>query len=149
MPAPSSRRRAPASTPEPPMRRRSPTSSPRRSWTSSACPISSPAGGPECSAAGARPADGSIGTRTIESVTRPYRIVFVCLGNICRSPMAELAMRRLIDEEGLGDRILVRSAGTGDYHVGEPADPRAVQVLREHGYQPDGHRAAQFLAGDF
>jgi protein-tyrosine phosphatase len=82
-------------------------------------------------------------------VTRPYRIVFVCLGNICRSPMAEFAMRRLVEEQGLTDQVQVRSAGTADYHVGESADPRAAAVLREHGYQPDGHRAAQFVADDF
>jgi protein-tyrosine phosphatase len=82
-------------------------------------------------------------------VTRRFRIVFVCLGNICRSPMAEFAMRRLLEQNGLGDRIEVASAGTGDYHVGEPADPRAAATLREHGYQPDGHTAAQFVAADF
>ena len=78
----------------------------------------------------------------------PYRIGLVCLGNICRSPMAEFAMRRLLDEQGLTDQVQVRSAGTGDYHIGERADPRAAAVLREHGYDPDGHRAAQFAADD-
>ncbi len=80
---------------------------------------------------------------------RRFRIVFVCLGNICRSPMAELAMRRLLAEEEMDDRVEVASAGTGDYHVGEPADERAAATLRSAGYEPDGHRARQFLAEDF
>jgi protein-tyrosine phosphatase len=80
---------------------------------------------------------------------RPFRIVFVCLGNICRSPMAELAMRRLLAEEGLDDQVEVASAGTGDYHVGESADERAAATLRNSGYDPEAHRARQFLATDF
>jgi protein-tyrosine phosphatase len=79
----------------------------------------------------------------------PLRIVFVCLGNICRSPMAELVMRRLVDEAGLGDRVLVGSAGTGDWHVGERADERAAAALRSRGYDPSAHRARQFEADDF
>jgi protein-tyrosine phosphatase len=82
-------------------------------------------------------------------MSRRYRVVFVCLGNICRSPMAEFAMRRLLEENGLDDRIEVASAGTGDYHVGEAADPRAAATLRDAGYRPDGHTAAQFGAADF
>lgn len=78
-----------------------------------------------------------------------YRIAFVCLGNICRSPMAELVLRRQIDEAGLSDRVAVRSAGTGDYHVGEPADERASATLRDAGYDASRHRAAQFVAEDF
>ncbi|HSP36417.1 MAG TPA: low molecular weight protein-tyrosine-phosphatase [Frankiaceae bacterium] len=82
-------------------------------------------------------------------MSRPFRIVFVCLGNICRSPMAELAMRRLLDQGGLADRVQVASAGTGDYHVGEGADPRAAATLREHGYDPDRRRLAEFRATQF
>src|SRR3954447_25947771 len=63
--------------------------------------------------------------------------------------MAELAMRRLLAEEGLDDRVEVASAGTGDYHVGEPADERAAATLRDAGYDPNPHRARQFLAEDF
>ena len=74
----------------------------------------------------------------------PYRIVFVCSGNICRSPTAEVVMRSLIDHAGLGDRIDVRSAGMGDWHVGEQADPRTLTAMRNRGYDGSTHRARQF-----
>jgi protein-tyrosine phosphatase len=73
-----------------------------------------------------------------------YRIVFVCLGNICRSPMAEVVMRRLLADTGLDGRVEVSSAGTGDWHVGERADPRTVAALRRGGYDGGSHRARQF-----
>jgi protein-tyrosine phosphatase len=78
-----------------------------------------------------------------------YRIVFVCLGNICRSPMAEIVMRSLVAEAGLADRISVASAGTGDWHVGERADPRTVEILAARGYDGSSHRARQFEADWF
>lgn len=56
----------------------------------------------------------------------PVRVLFVCSGNICRSPTAEAVMSRLVAEAGLADEIEVDSAGTGSWHVGEPPDPRAV-----------------------
>src|SRR4051794_15435385 len=74
----------------------------------------------------------------------PYRIVFVCLGNICRSPIAEVVMRSLVGEAGLRDRVEVASAGTGDWHVGRRADERTVDVLARHGYDGSRHRARQF-----
>ena len=58
-----------------------------------------------------------------------YRICFVCTGNICRSPMAEVVCRAQLAERGLGERVSVDSAGTGDWHVGQPADPRTVAAL--------------------
>ena len=61
------------------------------------------------------------------------RVLFVCLGNICRSPMAEGIFRKLLKERGLEDRFEVDSAGTGAWHVGEPMDPRARRVLEEEG----------------
>ncbi|AEG33600.1 protein tyrosine phosphatase [Thermus thermophilus SG0.5JP17-16] len=64
---------------------------------------------------------------------RPVRVLFVCLGNICRSPMAEGIFRKLLKERGLEDRFEVDSAGTGAWHVGEPMDPRARRVLEEEG----------------
>ena len=79
----------------------------------------------------------------------PYRIVFVCLGNICRSPMAEAAMRALLAEAGRSADVEVDSAGTGDYHIGERADERAAATLRARGYDPDSHRAKQFTGADF
>ena len=80
---------------------------------------------------------------------RPYRVCFVCMGNICRSPIAEMVMRAKVAEWGLGDEIVVDSAGTGDWHAGGPADPRAVETLRAHGYDGTAHIARQFSTSWF
>jgi protein-tyrosine phosphatase len=69
-------------------------------------------------------------------------VTFVCSGNICRSPMAEKMFAHQIEERGLADVVRVTSAGTGSWHVGNPAHERTGHVLREHGY-PTVHRAAQ------
>ena len=74
----------------------------------------------------------------------PYRICFVCSGNICRSPIAEVVLRAMAEREGLGEAIEVDSAGTGDWHVGERADLRALNVLTAGGYDGATHRARQF-----
>ncbi|HEX4654153.1 MAG TPA: low molecular weight protein-tyrosine-phosphatase [Mycobacteriales bacterium] len=74
-----------------------------------------------------------------------FRICFVCLGNICRSPIAEVVMRSLLAKSGLADRVEVSSAGTGDWHIGQGADERALAVLARHGYDGSAHRAQQFL----
>lgn len=74
----------------------------------------------------------------------PFQIAFVCTGNICRSPMAEIIMRDLAARAGLGHAIVARSAGTGDWHVGEPADRRTVAALAKAGYDGSQHRARQF-----
>ena len=71
------------------------------------------------------------------------RIALVCLGNICRSPTAEVVLRRYLERAGADD-VLVESCGTGGWHVGEPMDPRSADVLRAAGYHPDDHRARQF-----
>ena len=63
-----------------------------------------------------------------------YRITTVCLGNICRSPMAEAVIRARVDHAGLAAAVLVDSAGTDGWHIGEDADPRALQTLRAAGY---------------
>ncbi|MER6946841.1 low molecular weight protein-tyrosine-phosphatase [Nonomuraea sp. NPDC005983] len=73
-----------------------------------------------------------------------YRVILVCMGNICRSPMAEVVLRRKLADHGLGDRVLVESAGTGGWHAGDPMDERALQTLSEHGYDGSAHRARQF-----
>jgi protein-tyrosine phosphatase len=78
-----------------------------------------------------------------------YRIVFVCLGNICRSPIAEVVMRSLLDEAGLTDEVEVASAGTGDWHVGKRADSRSLEVLSRNGYDGSAHRALQFESSWF
>ncbi|MFC4950225.1 low molecular weight protein-tyrosine-phosphatase [Pseudonocardia sp. GCM10023141] len=69
-------------------------------------------------------------------------VVFVCTGNICRSPLAEKVFAGAIERAGLAHRVTVSSAGTGGWHAGSPADERAAALLRAHGY-PDGHVARQ------
>lgn len=77
----------------------------------------------------------------------PYTVCIVCTGNICRSPMGEIVVRRRLDEAGLGDRVVVDSAGTNDWHVGRGADPRTVVALNAGGYDGSTHRAQQFDRG--
>ncbi|GAB3390719.1 low molecular weight protein-tyrosine-phosphatase [Amycolatopsis echigonensis] len=69
-------------------------------------------------------------------------LVFVCSGNICRSPMAELVFRKKLADAGLADAVRVSSAGTGPWHVGEAADRRARATLKAHGYSTE-HIAAE------
>ncbi|MGN7983151.1 low molecular weight protein-tyrosine-phosphatase [Burkholderia sp. 22313] len=76
-------------------------------------------------------------------------ICFVCLGNICRSPTAEGVMRHQVDAAGLADRIAIDSAGTGDWHVGEPPDTRAQAAARMRGYDLSALRARQVSTADF
>ncbi len=83
------------------------------------------------------------------SADAPFRVVFVCSGNICRSPMADVVFRRYADAAGLGARISSTSAGTGDWHVGERADHRTVAALDRLGYDGTAHRARQFQYADF
>ncbi|WP_353706984.1 low molecular weight protein-tyrosine-phosphatase [Cellulosimicrobium sp. ES-005] len=79
----------------------------------------------------------------------PYRVMTVCTGNICRSPMAEVVLRDRFEAAGLGDRVVVDSTGISDEERGNPIDRRARAVLAEHGYVVDGtHRARQVRAGD-
>lgn len=79
----------------------------------------------------------------------PFRVVFVCTGNICRSPMAEVVFREFADASGLGSRVASTSAGTGDWHVGEQADLRTIAALERAGYDGAHHRARQFTHADF
>src|SRR5215470_9720110 len=78
----------------------------------------------------------------------PYRVCFVCSGNICRSPMAEAVLRRMAAEAGLADQVTVSSAGMGGWHIGEGADPRAMAALGRRGYALR-HAARQWLPPDF
>jgi protein-tyrosine phosphatase len=76
-----------------------------------------------------------------------YRILVVCLGNICRSPTAEAALRAAVEEAGLGDRVTVDSAGTGDWHIGYPPDERMARAAALHGLTLSG-RARQVAAAE-
>ncbi|MGS0892494.1 low molecular weight protein-tyrosine-phosphatase [Burkholderia stagnalis] len=78
-----------------------------------------------------------------------FAICFVCLGNICRSPTAEGVMRHQVDAAGLAGGIEIDSAGTGDWHVGEPPDTRAQAAARARGYDLSALRARQVSAADF
>lgn len=78
----------------------------------------------------------------------PYRVTFVCLGNICRSPMAESVLTRRLAEAGLSAQVEVESAGIGGWHIGSGADRRAVTALQRRGYHTV-HRARQFQRADF
>jgi len=73
----------------------------------------------------------------------PYRICIVCLGNICRSPMAEVVLRTELAEAGLAGEVIVDSAGTGDWHAGEAMDSRASAELSRRGFDGSGHVARQ------
>ena len=74
-------------------------------------------------------------------------VLFVCLGNICRSPMAEAIFQQLVDEAGLADKFHIDSAGTGSWHVGEKAHPGTRRILAEHGIRYKG-RARQVTVQD-
>ena len=93
------------------------------------------------------PADG-LPRRTTAAGT-PYRIAVVCLGNICRSPMADVVLNDRVGSAGLADRVEVVSAGTGGWHVGGPMDRRAAALLTTHGYDASRHVAQQFGPGWF
>ena len=76
------------------------------------------------------------------------RILFVCMGNICRSPTAEGVMRALLREQGIDGPVELDSAGTGNWHAGDPPDERAVEAARGRGIELDG-AARQVTAADF
>ncbi|MBJ9978183.1 low molecular weight phosphotyrosine protein phosphatase [Pseudomonas sp. S75] len=77
------------------------------------------------------------------------RVLFVCLGNICRSPTAEGVLRHQLRSAGLQDRVQVASAGTGDWHVGEPPDRRTCQAALARGYDLSAQRAQQVTPAHF
>ncbi len=83
-----------------------------------------------------------------EQEASAMRVLFVCLGNICRSPSAEGVMRSLVAEAGLGEAIELDSAGTGSWHVGDPPDPRATAAARLRGIALEGS-ARQVSPEDF
>lgn len=78
--------------------------------------------------------------------TGSYRIAVVCLGNICRSPVADVVLNARIEDAGLAGRVTVDSYGTGGWHLGDPMDRRAAATLTAEGYDPTDHRSRQFDA---
>lgn len=78
-----------------------------------------------------------------------HRILFLCLGNICRSPMAEGIFRHLVEAKKLGGSFHIDSAGMGAWHTGDPPDDRGQQTLRKKGIDISGQRARQVCLDDF
>ena len=76
-------------------------------------------------------------------------VLFVCMGNICRSPIAEGVFRSMVERERLSDLIAIDSAGTHDYQLGERPDVRALRIARQRGYDLSSQRARLFSADDF
>jgi len=76
-------------------------------------------------------------------------VLFVCLGNICRSPLAEGILRQGLADAGLDGLVSIDSAGTGNWHAGGPPDPRSIAVAASHGIDISAQRARQLVAGDF
>jgi protein-tyrosine phosphatase len=84
-----------------------------------------------------------------QDIVAKQSILFVCLGNICRSPTAEGVFRARAARAGLADRLEIDSAGTGDWHVGQPPDRRAIAAAAIRGYDLASLRARQVAADDF
>ncbi len=87
--------------------------------------------------------------RTARADSALVRILMVCMGNICRSPTAHGVLETMAADAGLGGRIEVDSAGTHDYHVGEPPDERAQAHARRRGYDLSAQRARHLVRRDF
>ncbi|MFK0164625.1 low molecular weight protein-tyrosine-phosphatase [Rhizobium sp. NPDC090279] len=78
-----------------------------------------------------------------------HRVLFVCAGNICRSPLAEGIFRHLANEAGRADEFEIDSAGTGGWHQGEPPDRRSIAAAAGHGIDISGQRARRVVSADF
>jgi protein-tyrosine phosphatase len=90
-----------------------------------------------------------LGRNAISAGMAKHRLLFVCLGNICRSPMAEGVFRRVAEEEGVLDRFEIDSAGLGDWHVGQAPDARAQAAARTRGIDISDQCARQVTKADF
>ena len=80
---------------------------------------------------------------------KQVKVLFVCMGNICRSPTAHGVFQALVDEQGLGERLEVDSAGTHGYHIGTPPDPRSQATAVARGLDLSDLRARRFVSRDF
>ena len=80
---------------------------------------------------------------------RPIRVLFVCIGNICRSPMAEAVFRHQVNAAGLADQFFIDSAGTGGWHTGERPHRGTLAILAQHGVDPGDQRARRLAPADF
>ena len=80
---------------------------------------------------------------------KKYRVLFVCMGNICRSPTAEAVFRHQVEQAGLAEQILIDSAGTHDYHIGDAPDARTQRAAKLRGYDMSQLRGRQVEAEDF
>jgi protein-tyrosine phosphatase len=80
---------------------------------------------------------------------KKIKVLMVCMGNICRSPLAQGLFEQRVEEAGLAHRIAADSAGTHAYHVGNPPDPRSQQTAQRHGIDLSAQRARQVVASDF
>lgn len=78
-----------------------------------------------------------------------FKILFVCTGNICRSPLAEAVSRHKLEQSGLSGRVQVDSAGTHGYHIGDRPDPRTLKIAHQNGIPTDGITARQVKTDDF
>lgn len=77
------------------------------------------------------------------------KVIFVCMGNICRSPTAEVVFRHLVESAGVSEHFLIDSAGTHDYHIGSPPDKRTQHAALQRGYDMSGLRGRQVEVADF
>lgn len=84
-----------------------------------------------------------------ESAPQVFRVLFVCLGNICRSVAAEHTFNAAVQETGLADHVMADSCGTAAYHVNEKPDSRMLAALKRAGFEYNGHRGRQFSRKDF
>lgn len=77
------------------------------------------------------------------------KVLFVCLGNICRSPLAEGVFRAMVEDAGLGEHFSIDSAGTGSWHIGDPPDSRMIETARKNQIDLTGLRGRQFSRKDY
>jgi len=78
-----------------------------------------------------------------------YSVLFICLGNICRSPVARAVFEQLVAKHGYEKHFEIDSCGTGDWHIGEQAHPETTRVAKRNGVSLDSHRARQLTSRDF